>query len=160
MVFDRVPSYQDAAWLVPVLCAALGALLLTALAWPIAAIVRRRYGATLALDSKALRAYRFSKIGAILSLAGLGAWALTLTRMLNDLDNLSAKFDFTLRLTQLFGVVAFIGGFALILWNLRMVWTGGRRWPAKVWSIVLTLSALIVLYVAIVFNLFNFGLYY
>jgi CubicO group peptidase (beta-lactamase class C family) len=160
MVFDRVPLYQDAAWLLPVLCAALGALLLTALAWPIAAIVRRRYGATLALDSKALRAYRLSKIGAILSLAGMGAWALTLTRMLNDLDNLSAKFDFTLRLTQLFGVVAFIGGFALILWNLRMVWTGERRWPAKVWSIVLALSALIVLYVAIVFNLFNFGLYY
>ena len=80
--------------------------------------------------------------------------------MLNDYNNLSAKFDFTVRLTQLFGVVAFIGGFALILWNLRMVWTGNRRWPAKVWSIVLALSALIVLYVAIVFNLFNFGLYY
>jgi CubicO group peptidase (beta-lactamase class C family) len=160
MVFDRVPGYQDAAWLVPVLCAALGALLLTALLWPIAAIVRRRYGATLALDPKALRAYRFSKIGAILNLAGLGAWALTLSRMLSDLNNLSAKFDFTVRLTQLFGVVAFIGGFALILWNLRMVWTGERRWPAKVWSIVLALSALIVLYVAIVFNLFNFGLNY
>jgi CubicO group peptidase (beta-lactamase class C family) len=160
MVFDRVPGYQDAAWLVPVLCAALGALLLTAIFWPITAIVRRRYGATMALDAKSLRAYRFSKIGAILSLAGLGVWALTLARMLNNLDNLSAKFDFTVRLTQLFGVVAFIGGFALILWNLRMVWTGGRRWPAKVWSIVLTLSALIVLYVAIVFNLFNFGLNY
>jgi CubicO group peptidase (beta-lactamase class C family) len=160
MVFDRVPGYQDAAWLLPVLCAALGALLLTALLWPITAIVRRRFGATLALDPKSLRAYRFSKIGAILSLAGLGVWALTLSRMLNDYNNLSAKFDFTVRLTQLFGVVAFIGGFALILWNLRMVWTGERRWPAKVWSIVLALSALIVLYVAIVFNLFNFGLYY
>jgi CubicO group peptidase (beta-lactamase class C family) len=160
MVFDRVPWYQDAAWLIPALCAALGAFLLTALLWPIAAIVRRRYGAALALGPKPLRAYRLSKVGAILNLAGLGAWVLTMSRMLNNLDNLSAKFDSTVRLTQLFGFVAFIGGFALILWNLRSVWTGQRRWPAKVWSIVLLLSALIVLWVALVFNLLNFGLNY
>jgi CubicO group peptidase (beta-lactamase class C family) len=160
MVFDRVPWYQDGAWLIPVLCAAVGAFLLTTLLWPITAIVRRRYGATLALEPKALRAYRFGKIGAILGLAGSVAWVLTLSRMLKDYNNLSAKFDFTLHLTQLFGVVAFLGGFALILWNLKAVWTGQRRWPAKVWSVVLALSALIVLWVAFVFNLISFGTNY
>jgi CubicO group peptidase (beta-lactamase class C family) len=160
MVFDRVPWYQDAAWLVPALCAALGALLLTALLWPVTAIVRRRFSATLALEPKALRAYRMSKVGAILILAGLGVWTLTFSKMLNDYNHLSSKFDSTLHLTQFFGVIAFIGGFALILWNLKAVWTGQRRWPAKLWSVVLALSALIVLWIAFVFNLLSFGTNY
>src|ERR1700678_3194027 len=84
MVFDRVPWYKDGAWLTPASCAGLGALAITALLWPIAAIVRRRYGATLALDPGALRAYRWSKIGAIVILAGLALWAWTISRMLND----------------------------------------------------------------------------
>ena len=160
MVFDRVPWYQDAAWLIPLVCAALAALLLTALFWPINAIVRRRYAASLALGPDALRAYRLSKIGAILSLAALSLWALTVARMINDINNLSAAFDSTVRFTQVFGVIAFIGGFALILWNLWTVWSGARRWPAKVWSIVLTLSALTVLWIAFVFHLIGFGLYF
>ena len=47
-------------------------MLLTAVFWPVTAIVRRRFGAGLALGSDALRAYRLSKIGSILLLAGLG----------------------------------------------------------------------------------------
>ena len=158
MVFDRVPWYEDAAWLLPALYASLAALLLTALFWPIKAVVRRNYGATLALDAYALRAYRLGKIGAILTLAGLGVWALTVIRMFGDFNNLSNKFDATVRFAQLFGIVAFIGGFALILWNLWAVWSGERRWPAKLWSVVLVLSALTVLWIANAFHLIGFGL--
>jgi hypothetical protein len=157
MVFDRVPWYENTAWLLPLVYAALAALLLTAIFWPINAIVRRSYGASLALDPSALRAYRFSKIGAILSLAGLGVWALIIVRMFNDFNNLTAKFDSNVRFAQVFGIIAFFGGFALILWNLWTVWGGARRWPAKVWSVVLALSALTVLWVAFTFNLIGFG---
>jgi CubicO group peptidase (beta-lactamase class C family) len=160
MVFDRVLWYKDGAWLTPALCAGLGALAITALLWPIAAIVRRRYGATLALDPGALRAYRWSKIGAIAILAGLALWAWTISRMLNDNSNLSAKFDSWLLFTQAFGAIAFIGGCAAILWNLRTVWAGNRRWPAKTWSIVLTLAAFVVLWAAFAFKLINFGANY
>ena len=34
MVFDRTPWYQDSAWLLPLLCASLAALALTAITWP------------------------------------------------------------------------------------------------------------------------------
>jgi hypothetical protein len=61
---------------------------------------------------------------------------------------------------QLFGIVVFIGGFALMLWNLRTVWSGNRRWPAKVWSIVLVLASFIVLWVAFAFKLIGFGVNY
>ena len=160
MVFYRAPWYQDGAWLTPLLYASLVALALTALSWPIAAIVRRRYGAALALDPKELRAFRLSKIGAILILAALGMWAMTITRMLKDISNLSAKFDMTIHFAQLFGMLAFVGGLAAMLWNLRTAWTGKRRWPAKIWSIVLTLAALVVLWIALTFNLFSLGVNY
>jgi hypothetical protein len=143
-----------------VLCASLGALAITALMWPIAAIVRRRYGATLALDPYSLRAYRLSKIAAILILAALGTWALTLARMIKDINNLGSTFDAAVHFAQLFGLIIFIGGFGSMLWNLWTVWSGARRWPAKVWSIVLTLAAFMVLWVAVAFNLISFGVLY
>ena len=161
MVFDRVPAAENSAWLLPGLYCAIGALLLTAILWPITAIVRRRFGASLALGPDALRAYRFSKIGSILLAAGLGLWALTIIRMFNDFNNLSNSFNSNIRFTQVFGILAFIVGSALIGWNLWSVWkVGARRWPAKVWSIVLALSALIVLWFAFTFNLIGFGLYF
>jgi hypothetical protein len=160
MVFDRVPGYVDAAWLLPALYCALAALLLTAVFWPITAIVRRRFGASLALDPDTLRVYRLSKIGSILLLAGLGLWAFTIIRMFNDFNNLTNKFNGNIRFAELFGILAFLIGSAFIAWNLWTVWKGARRWPAKTWSIVLALSAFIVLWVAFAFNLFSFGIYY
>jgi CubicO group peptidase (beta-lactamase class C family) len=160
IVLDRAPWYQNSSWLMPALCASLAALLLTTLLWPISAIVRRRYGATLALDPRSLRAYRLSKIGAALISAALIVWAVTITLMLKEVSNLGPKFDPIVRFAQLFGLIAFIGGFALMLWNLWVVWQGTRRWPAKIWSIVLVLSAFIVLWVAFAFKLIGFGLNY
>jgi hypothetical protein len=160
MVFDRAVWYQNAGWLLPSLCVSMAALLLTALNWPIAAIVRRRYGAALALDPAALRAYRLSKIAAIAILAALIVWGLTLATMIKDINNLGSSFDAVVRIAQFFGLIAFIGGFAAMLWHVRVVWGGSRRWPAKVWSIVLLLSAFIALWVAFVFKLIGFGLNY
>jgi hypothetical protein len=160
MVLYRAPWYGNAAWLVPGQYIALGALGLTALFWPITAIVRRRYGASVALAPPALRAYRFSKIGAILIVAAWGLWELTVIQLFKDFDNVSSKFDMRIHIAQVFGILAFLIGTVLILWNLRAVWSGQRRWPAKVWSIVLTASACIMLWIAFVFNLIGFSANY
>jgi CubicO group peptidase (beta-lactamase class C family) len=160
MVFARAPWYRNSAWLIPLLCAGVAAFALTALMWPITAIVRRRYGAVLALDPKSFRAYRLSKIASLLILAALGTWALTLTKMITEINNLGSKFDSAVRFAQIFGAIAFIGGLAVLLWHVRTVWSGTRRWPAKVWSIVLAFSALVVVWVAFAFKLIGFGVYY
>jgi hypothetical protein len=73
---------------------------------------------------------------------------------------LGAKSDLMIRLAQIFGLLTFVGGFAAMLWNLVVVWTGKRRWPARLWSIVLALAASIVLWVAFAFHLIGFGLNY
>jgi hypothetical protein len=58
------------------------------------------------------------------------------------------------------GIVGFIGGLVLTVFNLRAVWSGQRRWPARLWSIVLVTSATISLWVAFTFNLIGFGVSY
>jgi CubicO group peptidase (beta-lactamase class C family) len=160
MVLYRAAWYENAAWLLPAEYIALGALALTALFWPITAIVRRRFGATVGLAPDSLRAYRFSKIGSILILAAWGLWELTIIRLFKDFDNLSTKYDPNIHFAQVFGILAFLIGAALILWNLRAVYSGARRWPAKVWSIVLTLSAIVMLWIAFLFHLIGFSANY
>ena len=160
MVFDRPVWYRDAGWLRPLFCVSLAALALTAVFWPVTAIVRRRFGATLALNAPALRAYRLSKIAAVLIVAAVAVWALTVGLMLKDINRLTAQFDWMVHLAQLLGIVAFIGGFVMMLLNLRAVWSGERHWPAKAWSVVLAASAFVILWVAFAFNLIGFGVNY
>jgi CubicO group peptidase (beta-lactamase class C family) len=160
MVFERVPWYANSAWLLPLFGIGVAALLLTALVWPVAALVRRRYKAPLPLAPSALRAYRWSRIASILMLAGLATWLLIFTRILKDTNSLSAHLDPLLWFAQIFGAVVFFGGVAVMLWNLKEVWRGSRRWPAKTWSVVLVISAGAVLWAALACKLLSFGTNY
>jgi CubicO group peptidase (beta-lactamase class C family) len=157
MVFDRVPWYENSAWLKPLAIASVGALLLTALLWPVTYGVRRRYEAPLRLDASSLRAYRGSKVAAILILVALGLWTLTVVLMTKNNNYLDGRLDGLMWLDEIFGTLAFIGGLIAMLWNLRAVWAGERRWPARVWSVVLSVSALTILWVALAFKLVHFG---
>jgi CubicO group peptidase (beta-lactamase class C family) len=160
MVFERPPWYASSTWLLPVLYVSGGALLLTVVLWPVSALIRRHYRATLALTPQALRAYRLSRIGALVILLGIALWGLVFTLVLKGLTNLGAAFNALLWFAESFGLVAFLGGLALMLWNLLTVWGGLRRWPARTWSVVLVLAAVTVVWVALVFKLFSFGTNY
>ncbi|HKE48830.1 MAG TPA: serine hydrolase domain-containing protein, partial [Rhodanobacteraceae bacterium] len=160
-VFLRAPGSRNGAWLTPAFYASIAALTLTVLLWPITAIVRRRYRARLDLSSGELRAYRAGKIGALLMLLALCAWFGSIISMFSDLNKTTEAFDPVIRFDQIFGFLAFVGGFALILWNLATVWrVGHRRWPAKVWSVVLALSGFVMLWVAFAFHLIGWGVNY
>jgi hypothetical protein len=160
MVFERVPWYANSIWLLPLFGIGVAALLLTALVWPVAALVRRRYQAPLALAPASLRAYRWSRIAAVAVLAGLALWLLIFTLIIKDTNSLNGRLDPLLWIAQIFGALAFWGGVGLMLWNLKAVWGGQRRWPAKVWSVVLVVSAGAVLWVALACKLLSFGTNY
>ena len=159
-VYLRASTASNGAWLVPSLCVSLAVLVLTLVFWPVTAIVRRRYRARLDLPAPALRAYRAGKIGALLALAAFGTWAMSIISMFSDLNKTTSAFDPVLRFAQIFGFIGFVGGFALTLWNLKAVWTGPRRWPAKRWRVQLAFSAFILLWIAFVFHLIGWGVNY
>lgn len=153
MVWDRVPAYRNSAWILPLLYFSLGALALTALLWPTRAIVRKRFGAALAMQKTVLRPYRWSRISAVAILAVLIGWVVVMQSLFSDLSNLGSGFTAILIAIQLLSIVVFIGGFGVMLWYAYTAWKAGLRWTAKTWSIVLVIASATVLYVALVFKL-------
>ena len=57
-------------------------------------------------------------------------------------------------------VCGFIGGAIIAVWNAWKVLTSHRRRLAKLWSVVLAIACLVVLYVAIVSHLIGFSANY
>ena len=155
MVWDRTPWHLDGSWLIPAFLFGFAVVLVTALSWPIGAIARRRYGAALALSGNDLKAYRFVRGWAWLVVLSLVAWALVFTGLENFEGH--GSMDWLIYLAQIAGTIAFIGLFALSIWNLWLVWKGKRGWFAKLWSVLLVLGSFFVLWVALAFKLISFG---
>ena len=61
---------------------------------------------------------------------------------------------------QVASVVVFPLSLVIGLWHAARVWSGNRRWPAKLWSIVLVVAFATVLWVALAFHLIGFGTNY
>jgi CubicO group peptidase (beta-lactamase class C family) len=153
IVFDRVPASLSATWLKPALYFALGVMALTFLFWPIAWAIRRRYNAPIGVAGQTLKAYRATRIMAGLSVAVLIAWMLTISTMFADLKNLAGTFDTILMALQAIGAIVFVGTVGIAGWNMWLAWRDGRTWPGKLWSVLVFLAALVILYFAFQFNL-------
>ena len=63
-------------------------------------------------------------------------------------------------LLHLASFVVFLGAALIALWHCRVVWAGRRRWPARLWSVVLAVSSVTVLWVALVFKLIAFNAHF
>jgi len=160
MVFEPAPWYIAKSWLLPALMAGLLILLITALSWPAGAIARRRYGAKLELTGHERVAYRLVRgLSALVPLVLIG-WAIAIITMMGDLAMLSGGMDWLIVLLQVTSLIGFIGLFLVSFWNLWLVWKGKRGWFSKLWSVLIFMAALVVLWVAIAFNLIGFGLNY
>ena len=159
IVFDRTPWYRSSAWLRPLLLASIAALLITVIAWPVSALVRRRYGVLLALTGRDLQAYRLMRIGAALALLTVVGWLALLAAMLGNIGNLSSAFDPFVIAMQVSSWVAFVGGTAAAVWNVVMAFRR-RGWSARLWSVVFLLAFATLLWIGVVFRLLAIGVNY
>jgi CubicO group peptidase (beta-lactamase class C family) len=150
--FDRTATYRSTAWILPLLYCSLAVLLLTGLLWPTKWLVRRKYKAQFGYEGRQLWTYRASRIAAWAIIAVLLGWFLALQALFGDLGN-EASFNSILILLELLSIIVLFGGFAVMLWYAYTAWSGKWRWPGKVWSILLVISAGMVLYVGLVFKL-------
>jgi hypothetical protein len=153
MVFDRVPASESAAWIMPALYTSLGILLLTFLFWPAAWFVRRQYKSVLPVTGRARHVYRANSALAGLSLVILIGWLVIIAVVLEDVSMLNSSTDVWLWLLQFAGVVVFIGAVLVSGWNVWLTWTDGRRWTRKLWSVLVFLASLLMLYFAYTFGL-------
>lgn len=160
MMFDRTPASRSPVWLMPMAIVGLISLLLTSLAWPVSALVRRHYGVPYGLSGEDARAHRWVRIAATAALVIMIGWAITVGQLMNDLTLLSESSDGWLWLLQLLSLVVFVGGAILGVWNAWVVGRSPRKWYAKLWAVVLALSLLLLLYIALTFHLIAFDVNY
>ena len=157
--FDRTPFYRSSAWILPLLYASLAILLVTGLLWPTRLLVRRKFKGELGLEGRQLWAYRSSRIAACAILAVLGGWFAVVSLLFGDLSS-GAALNAILIGMQFLSIIAFFGGFAVMLWYAYTAWSSKWRWPGKVWSILLVIAAATVLHVGLVFKLIGFATNY
>lgn len=154
MVLDRTPAHLSGAWIVPALGAALGTLLLTAIVWPAAVIVRARYGRRFELTGARASGYRAVRLATLTALAALGLWGVYLAGLNSTLG---VGQDGWLRSAQILSLVGIGGGLIVALYNLTAVWRGPSSWFGKVWSLALVLAFAVLTYVGVAFHLIGFA---
>jgi CubicO group peptidase (beta-lactamase class C family) len=160
IMLERAPVAKAGAWLMPTAAASLVALALTVIFWPVAALVRRHYRRPLPFAGREAKAYRWVRIGALASLVAMVAWAGIVAAMFEELALLSSKMDLWLVILHVFGSIAVFAGLALALWHLVVVWSVKRRWPAKVWSVVLVFATAVCTWIAVAYHLVGIGTNY
>ena len=153
MVYDRVPAGESAAWIMPAIYISLAIIFLTFLYWPGAWLVRRSFKTELAVEGNARRAYRATRIMSGLVLALFIGWMAVLTIMLEDASLLSDASDPKLWLIQVAGAVILVGAVGISAWNAWITSRDSRKWTRKLWSVLILLSCLLLLYVAHTFGL-------
>jgi hypothetical protein len=157
IMLERAPAAKNGGWLMPAALASLVALALTVIFWPVAALVRRHYRKPLPFTGREAKAYRWVRIGALGSLAALLAWGGIIAVMFKDLSLLTASMDLWLMILHVVGSIAIFAGLALAVWHLVVVWSGKRRWTAKVWSVVLVLATAVLAWIAVAYHLVGLG---
>jgi hypothetical protein len=157
MQFEPSPWWASSAWLLPMWVAGLVALLLTVLAWPVSALVRRHYRVPYALSGLDATAHRRVRIASLVVLLAMIAVAAIFALMSSDFKWAGPGIEHWVTVVRLFTLVAVVLGAAIALWNAGVVLRSRRRWPAKVWSVVLAVSCLTMLWVGFVFKMVGFS---
>ena len=160
MVFEPAPASVNAAILNPALIFAFGIILLTAFAWPVRALVRRNFKAEFAVQGKALRAYRLSRVFAWLAIAALAGWFGLIAAFSADIGSIGGPLDW---LIQLLRVITPLAAFGLLItagWHLWLSIKDKRCWTMKLGAVLLILAALVLVWVTLVFHLYGFGMVY
>jgi hypothetical protein len=159
LVFLPVPWQQSGAWIVPTILVASVILLLTTLAWPIAAWRRRRRSTPLALSPRELSIYRFARVVAVIDVIFLVGWMFLVSAGNADLAAYDGHLDLWFYVLHFLGIVGAVGAI-VALWNGWLAIAGKRGWKATTWNVALGLSCLAVSWFGFAFNLIQFGLRY
>jgi CubicO group peptidase (beta-lactamase class C family) len=157
LVFTPMPWWRSSAWLLPLLGVSALALLGTVVLWPTAAMVRRHFRLAAPLTGTAAKAYRWVRIGAGATVLTLFGWMLLFSAVQTNISALTSRIVPWVLLLQVMSLVAFVGTFAAAVWHGRMVWSEVRGWAARVWSVVLVVASLTVLWTALAYKLIGWS---
>jgi CubicO group peptidase (beta-lactamase class C family) len=160
LLYTPAPASMNAAWLVPVLIVALVIMLLTALGWPVVALIRRSYGYRAPLIGRALQLHRATRITAWLFVIIAAGWVWIVSSVDSNLEAFNGGMDIWMRVLQLLSLVAIVGT-VLTCWNAYVaIKSPERRWTRYVWAVLVALAALFLVWLIITMKLLTLSLDY
>ena len=160
MVFERLPWWRSPGLLLPLLGASLFVLLLTVIAWPVSALVRRYYHAPYRLTGADARAHRMIRITALMVLISMGAALGLVVGMLSNLSMTSTDSDWMVIAVRLLATIVLPIGAILALWNALTVLRSDRGVWARLWAVLLALACLVLLWIGLGHHVIGFGASY
>jgi CubicO group peptidase (beta-lactamase class C family) len=156
--FVPAPASLNSGWILPVAGLALFVMLLTALSWPIVALVRRSYAYDPGIAGRGLLLHRTTRATAWLMLILFAGWGILVSILSNDANAFDGRLDIWMRLLQLVLVLAIVGS-VLAIWNVAAVVTRpGRHRLATAWSVIFLLSALFLVWLSLDVKLLTLSL--
>jgi CubicO group peptidase (beta-lactamase class C family) len=156
-VFLPVPWWKSSAWLMPLLIGGLGAMLITLVTWPVAAVIRRHYAIAYPLTGGARRAHVLTWVATLATFVMLIAWAVTVMPVATHPAFYSSSLDTWIWSLHIGSAIVFVGAAAAALWNVWTTWAARRPWYARAWSAGLAVACVTVLWVAVAFKLIDLG---
>tara|TARA_R100000049_G_C1953622_1_gene104053 strand:- start:3583 stop:5433 length:1851 start_codon:yes stop_codon:yes gene_type:complete len=160
MMLTPAPASTNPAWLLPALLIALGIVAVAALAWPIRAIVRRRYKAEFVLTGRSLLAYRVTRAFCWLVLAVVFGWVMLVQAFSADSGALGGDLDFLLNLLRTFTPIAALGLLGTAIWHVVLCFQGHRAWTMKIGAVLLVFAGAILSWVTIAHHLYGYSMAY
>ena len=158
--FLPAPVSLNAGWIYPAAALAFAVMLLTALSWPVVALLRRSYKYDPAIVGRGLMLHRASRAAAWVLLAVYAGWFGLVSVMSSDVSAFDGRLDIWIRLLQLIFIVGIVGT-VLTIWNVAAAFSRpGKRRLALGWSILLAASALFLVWLALDVKLLTAGLNY
>jgi CubicO group peptidase (beta-lactamase class C family) len=159
-LLQPVPPMRDKTWILPVLGVSVALLLIAALSWPLSAFIRWRYKASFAHSGSRAWAYRLVRLVAITDLVFVVGMIAIMVSTLSDTTALNGANDWLIRVFQVFGVLG-LAGIGVGLWNLVETWRdAAASWWAKLTSVILVSSFLVVSYLGLALHLLTASLNY
>jgi len=160
MVFQRAAWWQTPAVFLTMLVGGLLALLLTVVAWPVSALVRRHYGVRYPLTGQDARAHRWIRLASLAVFASMAGMIAMVFAMMSDLAMMSPSSDGMVMAVRILVTLLLPLGALVALWNVWVVLRSTRSLWAKLWSVVLAASCLSLLWIGIACHMVGFSANY
>ena len=147
--FVPAPPSMNGGWIMPVAGIALFVMLVTALSWPIVALVRRSYAYRAPIAGRGLMLHRTTRATAWLMLAFFAGWGALVSVLSGDASAFDGRLDGWMRLLQAILVLAIVGTLLSVANVATVATRPGRHRLATVWSIVFALAALFLVWLSL-----------
>jgi hypothetical protein len=159
LVMLSAPWWKSSAIFGPLFTVAIAVVLVSFLAWPVIALLRRHYGLWPANAGPTGLSYRLARIAAAGTLVTLAGWTALFAQLDGNLFVFSPALDPWIVLLKVSTAILCGGGLAVAGWDARRGWSRRSR-ATRGGSLLLVLAFAILLWLAVVLRLAGFGTNY